>query len=544
MKKRKEIMSITLCMLVLIGGLSFSGATHDERDVENSLEKKSTEMFIYSPLMNGDGTVWYVGGSGPNNYSKIQDAIDNASDGDTVFVYDDSSPYLENLFVNTSINLIGENKNSTIINGGDRGHTITVNADSVRINGFTIERNGWYDDGIVIHANNTYVFGNIFNNDGTGIWMYKTSGNVIINNFFTDCHDAIKILTSQENVIENNLMDANYFSGIVLSKAENNIINNNTIIGNTDIAIQPSYVGIKLQNSNDNIISNNTIIALLDNGWSGIRLWYSNDNLFDKNSLIKTGFDMYKSEENTFTNNSVNGKPFVFLLGKSDEIIDDAGQVILVKCKCITVKNLECSNLEYGIDLQRTHNSIIQGNSLFQCWYGIRLELSWNNKILGNTLDECRYGIVTTIGLGNVIADNTIEKSDYTGILVNSIASIIRKNTIVESSAGIVFAGCLGNKAILNTITESKIGIFVTFSIGNIIQRNNFINDELPAGFYTAYLTRWVKNYWGRPRFFPKAIEGDQLIWEHYEPWGGGWKIELPWLNIDFRPARIPIVLP
>ncbi len=32
------------------------------------------------------GNWLYVGGSGPGNYTKIQDAIDNASDGDSVFV--------------------------------------------------------------------------------------------------------------------------------------------------------------------------------------------------------------------------------------------------------------------------------------------------------------------------------------------------------------------------------------------------------------------------------------------------------------------------
>jgi len=36
---------------------------------------------------NENGNTLYVGGSGPNNYTKIQDAIDNASNGDTVFVY-------------------------------------------------------------------------------------------------------------------------------------------------------------------------------------------------------------------------------------------------------------------------------------------------------------------------------------------------------------------------------------------------------------------------------------------------------------------------
>ena len=59
---------------------------------------------------------WYVGGSGPGNFTQIQDAIDNASNGDTIFVYDDSSPYFEHLSIQKQINLIGENKETTISN--------------------------------------------------------------------------------------------------------------------------------------------------------------------------------------------------------------------------------------------------------------------------------------------------------------------------------------------------------------------------------------------------------------------------------------------
>jgi hypothetical protein len=53
------------------------------------------------------GDILYVGGSGSNNYTKIQDAINDSSNLDTVFVYDDSSPYYENLIINKSISLIG-----------------------------------------------------------------------------------------------------------------------------------------------------------------------------------------------------------------------------------------------------------------------------------------------------------------------------------------------------------------------------------------------------------------------------------------------------
>ena len=64
------------------------------------------------PISNGN--ILYVGGIGPDNYTKIQDAIDNASDGDTVFVFNDSSPYNETITINKSITLQGEDKNITI----------------------------------------------------------------------------------------------------------------------------------------------------------------------------------------------------------------------------------------------------------------------------------------------------------------------------------------------------------------------------------------------------------------------------------------------
>ena len=70
----------------------------------------------------------YVGGSGPGNYTKIQDAIDDAFFGDTVFVYDDSSPYYENLKISKSIELIGENRNTTIIDGNDKQDVVQINS--------------------------------------------------------------------------------------------------------------------------------------------------------------------------------------------------------------------------------------------------------------------------------------------------------------------------------------------------------------------------------------------------------------------------------
>jgi len=66
-------------------------------------------------LSNGD--TLYVGGTGPGNYSTIQDAIDAANTGDTVFVFNGTytgEVGYYGVYVDKSINLVGENKYTTI----------------------------------------------------------------------------------------------------------------------------------------------------------------------------------------------------------------------------------------------------------------------------------------------------------------------------------------------------------------------------------------------------------------------------------------------
>ena len=83
--------------------------------VQELIEKPSRISF--------DGNTLYVGGNGPNNYTSIQAAINDALDGDTVFIY--SWTYYEyEIVVEKSISIIGEDKNTTIIDGDDNGRYI------------------------------------------------------------------------------------------------------------------------------------------------------------------------------------------------------------------------------------------------------------------------------------------------------------------------------------------------------------------------------------------------------------------------------------
>ena len=86
------------------------------------------------------GNTLYVGGSGPNNYTKIQDAINDANNGDTVFVF--AGLYIENVYVNKSLNLTGENRENTIVDGNETNSTIVIEASGITINGFTIQHSG------------------------------------------------------------------------------------------------------------------------------------------------------------------------------------------------------------------------------------------------------------------------------------------------------------------------------------------------------------------------------------------------------------------
>ena len=138
------------------------------------------------PLITGN--ILYVGGLGPNNYTRIQDAVDNATDGDTVFVYDDSSPYYENIVINTSISLRGEDANTTIIDGDAFGDVVKITSDSVNLSAFTV-RHG--QNGIFLeYSHDCTITGNriLQTNDlGSGIILEQSHHNTIINNTVIEC---------------------------------------------------------------------------------------------------------------------------------------------------------------------------------------------------------------------------------------------------------------------------------------------------------------------------------------------------------------------
>ena len=101
---------------------------------------------------NFEGAIYYVGGTGPNNFTSIQKALDIVNDGDSIFVF--QGYYEELITIQNSINITGENKHNTIIDGGGNGTVVKIYSENVIMNNFSIIGCGgdFYDAGVQIIA--------------------------------------------------------------------------------------------------------------------------------------------------------------------------------------------------------------------------------------------------------------------------------------------------------------------------------------------------------------------------------------------------------
>jgi len=265
---------IALGIMLLFIGMTISSSTG------LYLEKQSIK-----PMSSGN--ILYVGGNGTGNYSSIQDAIDDASNGDTVFVYDGT--YYENLEVDKSINLIGEDRNTTVIDAGRFGDVIFISANRVTITGFTIQNGGInnsvpdnVDAGIDIRSNYNIIIGNIITNNVRGVLLIYCTRNNIDTNIITNNKEiGIHVLEwARHNRIFGNLIEDTegeyYGYGICLGYAFHNTVSRNTIRNHT--------VGIEIDGSVFNIISEN---HMTNNREYGVRVALFFLNIVRKNNFIE-----------------------------------------------------------------------------------------------------------------------------------------------------------------------------------------------------------------------------------------------------------------
>lgn len=527
-----------------------------------------TAFYSFNELSCSSPSILYVGGHGEGNYSTIQSAINDASPGDIIFVFDDSSPYHENIIINKSIKLIGENKETTIIEG-ERGSTVTILSNWVYIENFTIRNND--ETGITIHSSNNVIINNDIincfiglnfinsnhnlvtenlikyngvgmyfnsscnntlsfniicqNGDWGGIYLFHSSYNNFTNNNIASNSEGMMLYSSNGNILYRNEIKNNRNSGIELIKSSKNKIYCNNVSFN-------GWGGILVDKSNENSINRNAIIS---NGWDGISIYSNSSNIFNNyiksnkgngisirgnrnvvignkfeanncsglylgcckhniiqnNTFINDGLFIYNSVKNKILNNIVNKLPLIYLENLTNVEIEGGGQVVVVGCKNITIKNCTINNVEVGVELCVSRDCKILYNDISECRKGVYLWFSYSNIIFHNFISNCKVGLY-------------LDDSD--------------KNIIEE-----------------NVILSNALGIYI-FSCSNLIKYNDFLRNVRHAFFSLRDIDLgrvqniWIRNYWGRPYLFPKFIFG-------YCP-----LMSLPLVNVDWRPLLKPCI--
>ena len=157
-------------------------------------------LIEYQTSAKASSTTWFVDDDGPADFNTIQEAVNNATSGDRIFVR--VGIYYEHIVVNKSVSLVGEDRDSTIIDGNETGRVISITANNASIEGFTIKRSGTrlYDSGIFIdHCSGNNISHNMVTNNHDGISFYSSSNNIVSSNTITNNNHGMYLAFDSSN---------------------------------------------------------------------------------------------------------------------------------------------------------------------------------------------------------------------------------------------------------------------------------------------------------------------------------------------------------
>lgn len=271
-------------------------------------------FILWAAVTQAEAAIITVNNSGDGNYTSIQEAVNNAHNGDTVFV----SPgvYRENIMVNRELTILshpilsGSQTNRTYIIGTVSDNAIfSISSDNVTVNGFHIAgtpfgQNTYQEVGFYLEdVRNCSLNNNMLILTDQGIVLKNSQGNHLNGNLVSLGNEGIVLDNSEKNELSNNWVVKNNH-GISLNNSFNNTLVNNTAGSNE--------VGVLLQMSQGNKLASNLI---LKNEY-GVRGLAAGSNILNNNSLYLNGIgvDLRGSSNNSFYENE-----FINFLNAADE---------------------------------------------------------------------------------------------------------------------------------------------------------------------------------------------------------------------------------
>jgi parallel beta-helix repeat protein len=433
-----------------------------------------TGRYVYSSPAVVDGKVFVGSDDGkvyafsgervlvvPDDYPTIQEAINGANNGDTVFVR--AGTYYEHVVVNKTVSLLGEGVSMTIVDGSGTGNVFAITKDSVTIADFTVQNSGDILGNAGLRLDNVSlcsISGNGIRDNFAGVWFEGSSENLITaNNITSNVDDGVVFNYSHNNTIsENNIALHEYF-GIVINWSHNNTICHNNVTQTHG----PSHGdGINLwRSSNNNIFQN----RVEENARYGVCIeTQSNNNTLSGNVISNcvTGLRVYE-----FSNYN-----------------------------CIYGNRI--ANCSSGIELSNADLNKVFQNNITACEYGVKLDHTSNNVIQTNNITGNYVGVAAFYSTATCISDNFIA-GNHAGVDNSwyTTRSIISRNYLTANNLSLHIYMSDSNTILKNNITDSGLwGVEMWYSRNNKFFHNNFADNAQHVNIFTpGYANFWDDGY-------------------------------------------------
>lgn len=410
----------------------------------------------------------------PEDCATIQGAINAAYDGDTILV--SSGTYYENLVVNKTVSLIGENVATTILFGGSASPVINITMNDSYVGGFAITGGSM---GILLgstyldRTSQNTIFGNHITNTGTGIYVteYSSRNSILVNNI--EAGIGISLNSDNNTVCENNITGNGSgnraYAGILTGDAIADWHMGNDISRNK---IQNSTYGIYLYGGSSS--------------YGGL-----NYNLLEGNEIASNDYGIFvmASIRNEIIGNNVTAN-----LAGITLYPEALGHYGYWASNGNMLSENNVTNNQYGILIRGCANNDVIMNDITGNDYGIDLgwvdnmgeyRYSQENRIVGNNLADNGQGVYADTSLNTTIAGNNITNNEYYGILLSaSNFTSISGNNLANNGVSIYSDYSSYSSIAGNNMTNSSSGIDASMSsLYNSVIDNNISNCELGISY-------------------------------------------------------------